>query len=75
MPANNDLRKNGSGCSDPTAFAAIVKITRDGKMKPRNRGKDVNDMMSIIKRILDIMDFRLEGRLILIDKQTGRRYE
>lgn len=75
MGSDKDLRKNGSGCSDPTAFAAIAKITRDGKMKPRNRDKDVNDMMSIIKRILDIMDFRLEGRLILIDKQTGRRYE
>lgn len=71
----NELKKNGSGCSDPTAYAAICKVTREGRLKPRNRDKDVTDMMSIIKRILDIMDFRLEGRLVLIDKQTGKRYE
>jgi len=77
MPKNdkNELQKNGSGCSDPTAYVAIMKVTREGKLKPRNRDKDVTDMMSVIKRILDIMDFRLEGRLVLIDKQTGRRYE
>lgn len=71
----NELKKNGSGCSDPTAFAAIMKVTREGKLKPRNRDKDVTDIMSVIKRILDIMDFKLDGRLILVDKQTGRRYE
>lgn len=71
----NELKKNGSGCSDPTAYAAIMKVSKEGKLKPRNRDKDVTDMMSVIKRILDIMDFRLEGRLILVDKQTGRRYE
>jgi len=75
MPDNGNLKKNGSGCSDPTAFAAIKKVGRNGKLKPRNREKDVTDMMSIIKRILDVMDFRLEGRLVLIDKQTGKRYE
>jgi len=75
MPDNGNLKKNGSGCSDPTAYAAIYKVTHEGKLKPRNRNKDVTDMMSVIKRILDIMDFRLEGRLVLIDKQTGNKYE
>jgi len=72
---NSNIGKNGSGCSDPTAYAAICKVTHNGKLKPRNRDKDVTDMMSVIKRILDIMDFRLEGRLVLIDKHTGNRYE
>ncbi|MDF2881692.1 MAG: hypothetical protein K0R54_2249 [Clostridiaceae bacterium] len=72
---NNNIGKNGSGCSDPTAFAAIAKVTRDGKLKARNRQHDIDDAMHIINRFLDIIDFKLEGRITLIDKQTGRRYE
>lgn len=69
----NDIRKNGSGCNDPTAYAAITKVTKEGKMKSRNRMKDVSDVMSIIKRILDILDFRIEGHIVLIDNHTGKR--
>lgn len=29
----NELKKNGSGCSDPTAYAAIMKVSREGKTK------------------------------------------
>lgn len=72
---NNNIGKNGSGCSDPTAYAAIKKVAFSGRLKNRNRDKDVADMMSVIKRILDIMDFKLECRLVLIDKKTGKRYE
>lgn len=71
----NELRKNGSGCSDPTAYAAIMKISKEGKKKGRDRDKDVSDVMHIIKRILEIIDFELGSRIILVDKQTGRRYE
>lgn len=71
----NDIRKNGSGCYDPTACAAITKITKEGKTKHRNRQKDVSDIMSVIKRVLDILDFEIVGHITLKDKQTGRRYE
>ena len=72
---DKELRENGSGYSDPTAYTAICKVTNECKLRLRNRNKDVSDMMSIIKRILDIMDFRLEGRLVLVDKQTGIKYK
>lgn len=71
----NELKKNGSGCSDPTAYAAIMKVSREGKKKGRDRDKDVSDAMHIIKRILEIIDFELGSRIVLVDKQTGRRYE
>ena len=72
---NNNLYKNDSGYYDGTAGRAIAKITKKGKIKARNREKDVTDVMSIIKRFLDITDFKLENRLILLDKQTGKRHE
>lgn len=71
---NNDMRKNGSGCSDPTAYAAIKKVDQLGRNKKRDREKDVSDAMHLVKRLLDIVDFELEGRLTLIDKQTGKKY-
>lgn len=72
---DKDIRKNGSGCNDPTAYAAITKVTKEGKMKPRDRIKDVSDVMHIIKSFLDLIDFEIVGHITLKDKQTGRRYE
>jgi hypothetical protein len=75
MADNSNPRKNGSGYSDPTAYAAIKKITRDGRVKPRDREKDVADMMHVIKRIAEILGFEIEGHIVFIDKQTRKRYE
>ena len=71
----NELKKNGSGCSDPTAYAAIMKVSKEGKPKKRHREQDVSDVMHIIKRFLEIIDFELGSRIVLVDKQTGKRYE
>lgn len=71
----NKLKKNGSGCSDPTAYAAIMKVSKEGKQKGRFREQDVSDAMHIIKRFLEIIGFELGNRIVLVDKQTGRRYE
>lgn len=72
---NNNPKKNGSGCSDPTAYAAISKVSKEGKIKGRHREQDISDAIHIIKRMLEIIDFELGSRIILVDKQTGRRYE
>jgi len=72
---NSNIGKNGSGCSDPTAYAAIKKLGHDGKLKDRHRGKDVEDMIHIIRRTCEMMDFEIDGHLTLIDKQTGRVYK
>ncbi len=74
MSDNNNPKKNGSGCSDPTAYAAIAKLSRNNEMKPRDRDKDVADIMHIIKRTLEIIDFDIEGHIILVDKRTGKKY-
>lgn len=71
----NELKKNGSGCSDPTAYAAIMKVSRNGNPKKRHREQDVSDAMHIIKRFLEIIDFEIDGRVVLTDKQTGIKYK
>lgn len=68
-------KKNGSGCSDPTAYAAIKKLDRKSNPRPRKRSKDIEDMMHIIRRFCEIMDFEIDGHIVLIDKQTGQKYK
>jgi len=71
---NNDLRKNDSGYNDPTAYAAISKMSYNSEPKKRNRAKDIADAMHIIKRLLEIIDFEIDGKVTLVDKQTGKKY-
>lgn len=61
---DSDERKNGSGYSDPTAFAAI-----------KNTDADYERFYKLLRTIFSICDlagFRVEGRIVLVDKESGR---
>lgn len=58
------LNRNGSGCYDPTACAAISKADKD-KAK-------LTKCMEAIRAIVDLAGFRIEGRIVLVDKKTGK---
>lgn len=69
---SDNPRKNGSGCNDPTAYEALKNI----ESRPRTqRDKAVSDFVAIVKKLAEIADFEISGRIVLVDKQTGRRYE
>ena len=54
----NNPRKNSEGYSDPTAFEALRNIDKEDER---------------FHRLLHtLFDFQIEGRIVLIDKQTGR---
>lgn len=69
MPYNNDIdiRKNGEGYSDPTAYEAIKRIEEE--VADRERFKKI---IGCILRICELSDFALEEKLVLRDKRTGR---
>ena len=52
----NNPRKNSEGYSDPTAFEALRNIDKEDERF----------------YICELADFQIEGRIVLIDKQTGR---
>ena len=58
------LNKNGSGCYDPTACAAISKADKD---KAR-----LTKVVDTIRNICDLAGFKIEGRIVLVDKKTGK---
>ena len=67
---NKNPRVNGSGYYDPTAYEALKSIL--SKEKPRD--KQVHQAVTIIKNLLKFWDMRLENRMHIRDKKTGKVY-
>lgn len=63
---NNDLRKNGSGYFDPTAYEAIKNINKEDKR--------FHDLLHALHYICELADFEISERIVLTDKRTGRTY-
>ena len=61
---HNDLKKNGSGYSDPTAYEAIKKADKDDER--------FHKLLETIFNICELSGFHMEGRLVVRDKTTGK---
>ncbi|MDD3157311.1 hypothetical protein [Anaeromusa sp.] len=72
MEEKNDLRKNGSGCKDMTAYDAIKGI---GKENHHDQNLDViNPLLKGVKAMFAAAGFEVVGRIVLQEKLTGRKY-
>lgn len=63
----NDGRHNEYGYCDPTASAAIRTLSAEEYR--------LSKLMKIIFAACELAGFELEGRVTLIDKRTGKKYE
>lgn len=68
MAKENDIRKNGSGYSDPTAYKAIKNV--DNSTQEEN--DRFHDLLDAIFYITELAGFEIEGRIVLKDTVTGR---
>ena len=68
MSNDKELRKNGSGYSDPTAYKAIKKV--DGVSSEENAR--FYNLLDTIFYIVKLAGFELEGRIALRDTKTGK---
>lgn len=57
-------RKNSEGYSDPTAHQAMMNLEIE-ELRFRK-------LLRSIKDVCDLADFEIEGRVVLIDKRSGR---
>lgn len=64
MGHDNDIRRNGSGYVDPTAYEVLKKMDEEEKR--------FHKLLHMIFDICDLAGFRVEGRITLEDKQTGK---
>lgn len=66
MDPKKDPRRNASGYMDPTAYEAIRNVEWE---EAEERFKK---LLSTIFYICDLAGFRIEGRIVLQDKKTGK---
>ncbi|MEY8573702.1 hypothetical protein AALD01_04725 [Oscillospiraceae bacterium 21-37] len=57
-------RKNSEGYSDPTAYEAMKTIHREEDR--------FNKLRRAILNIVEVAGFEIKGKLVLVDKKTGR---
>ena len=73
LPMGNNGKPwlNGSGCPDPTAYAAMKNIQNENQ--PID--KVAHKVMNTIKNILDLSGFELIGRIQIKHKKSGKIYK
>lgn len=64
MANDNDIRKNGSGYYDPTAYQAIRNVDADDER--------FHKLLDAIFAICELSDFHIEERIVIKDKRTGK---
>ncbi len=61
---DKDLRKNGEGYSDPTAYEAIKNADKEDEK--------FNKLLHTIFYLCELAGFQIQGRIVLLDKRTGK---
>lgn len=64
MASTDNPRKNSEGYSDPTAFEALRNINKEDER--------FHKLLRTIFYLCELAGFEIEGRVVLIDKKTGR---
>ena len=68
MGCNDDIAKNGSGYSDPTAYRAIKNV-ENLSLEESDR---FHNLLDTLFYITELAGFEIEGRIVLKDTTTGR---
>lgn len=64
------MRRNCEGYSDPTAYAALAKISQEENEQQRR----ASDLIRVLKYIVDKSGFELAARIELREKKTGKEF-
>ena len=62
---NHGLKKNASGCDDPTPYEAIKNIENENSVR-------FYKLLHTIFHVCELAGFELEGRITLKDKKSGK---
>lgn len=69
MAKDDDLKKNGSGYYDPTAYIAMKHVMNKTSREESARFKK---LLSTLFYICDMAGYEIQGRISLKDKRTGK---
>lgn len=71
MAENKNPMLNAEGYPDPTAYYGIKAADRENDAQQ----KRVNDVIFVIKKLLNLCGFELLNRIEIKDMKTGRVYK
>ena len=63
--ANDDMRKNSEGYSDPTVYNAFKNIDKE-------EDERFHKLLDTIFTICELSGFHIEDRIVIKDKKTGK---
>ena len=63
----DDLKRNASGCIDPTAYIAITSID--------NEQRRFKQLIRTIVYICDLAGFEIQGKITLKNRRSGRLWK
>ena len=66
MANTTNPRLNAEGYLDPTAYEALKNIERE------EEGERFHRLLHTLFYLCELAGFEIEGRVVLIDKKTGR---
>lgn len=72
---DRELRKNQSGCPDPTAYEAIKKVLTEDGEEITDEDARVKRFIKSILILMDTAGFTLLNRMELQDRRTGKIYK
>lgn len=67
----NEIKKNGSGYYDPTAYKAIKNVDTNDRRFDKSDEKFYKLLNSIFD-ICELAGFHIENRIVLREKETGK---
>ena len=65
------LYKNSDGYNDPTVGEAMSNI----EAEERRVLERISALIPIMKKTAELVGFEVVGRIILVDKETGKKYK
>ncbi|MEG1563839.1 MAG: hypothetical protein RR365_08950 [Bacteroides sp.] len=66
--------KNAEGYNDPTTGEALSNIASEERQKEAGRLAIISELIPIIKNTAELVGFEVVGRIVLVDKETGKKY-
>lgn len=65
------LYKNSEGYNDPTVGEAMSNI----EAEERRVLERISALIPIMKKTAELVGFEVVGRIVLVDKETGKKYK
>lgn len=68
------IYRNAEGYNDPTTGEALDNIAREERQRESDRLAVISELIPILKKTAELVGFEVVGRIVLQDKETGKKY-